>query len=814
MERYVCIHGHFYQPPRENPWLETVEIEDSAYPYHDWNERVDAECYGPNAASRIVSPDGYILDIVNNYSKMSFNFGPTLLSWMEKAAPETYQGILEADRLSADRFSGHGSAIAQVYNHVIMPLANSRDKRTQVIWGIRDFRRRFRREPEGMWLPETAVDLETLDLLTEYGIKFTILSPRQVKSARSIGVPGWHDVSGGRIDPSRAYWCLLPSGRRIALFFYDGPISQAVAFERLLVSGEIFAHRLTTGFNDARHHDQIVHVATDGETYGHHFRYGDMSLAYSLYYLESNNLARITNYGEYLERHPPAHEVEIFENSSWSCVHGVERWREDCGCNSGMHPGWRQAWRRPLRQAFDMVRDWCVPVFEEEGAKYLADPWKARDEYIEVINDRSDANVSAFLSRHAGRELSDDEKEQVLKLLAMQRAAMLMYTSCGWFFDDISGIETVQVMKYACRAIQLAEDVRLGLGLEREFLECLSAAPSNVFENGAKVYETLVKPARIDTLRVAAHYVISSLFFDYPKESKTIYSYNVEDATYDRLIAGPGRLAVGRCLLRSNLSGEKADAIFAAFHFGDVNLAGGVHHFKDEESFRKMHTDVRNAFESGNVAETIRAIDRHFVAPYNYTLWHLFKDEQRRVIKMVLKDKYEQVEDLFRTIYEGSYWMMTFLKSVDNPIPKPFYSATEATINLGLWKIFSGEFDIERLIHLVREAGAWPVSIDRDGLQLWASQWIDEEMRKLAKKPQGPESVLLIEKIKDAIKVLAGLSLNLDLWRAQNIYFKMRSATFGTTRDKAKTGDYEARRWVLAFNDLGEQLGMKVRESD
>ena len=813
MERYICIHGHFYQPPRENPWLETVEIEDSAYPYHDWNERVDAECYGPNAASRIVSPDGYILDIVNNYSKMSFNFGPTLLAWMEKGAPETYQGILEADRLSADRFSGHGSAIAQVYNHVIMPLANSRDKHTQVVWGIKDFRRRFQREPEGMWLAETAVDLETLDLLAEYGIKFTILAPHQAKSVRMMGEPEWRNVSGGRIDPSTGYWCFLPSGRRIAVFFYDGPISRAIAFERLLVTGEIFAHRLMTGFNDARDHDQMVHVTTDGETYGHHHRYGDMSLAYALYYVQKNNLARITNYGEYLERHPPVSEVEIFENSSWSCIHGVERWREDCGCNSGTHAGWRQSWRRPLRQAFDMVRDRCHAIFEEEGAKYLREPWKARDEYVDVVNDRSDANVNDFLFRHSKRALSEEEKEQALKLLAMQRAAMLMYTSCGWFFDEISGVETVQVMKYACRTTQLAENIKPGLGLEKELVECLSAAPSNVFENGAKIYEILVRPARIDILRVAAHYVISSLFFDYPKESRAIYSYHVEDVIYDRLIAGPGRLALGRCLLHSNLSGEKADAIFAAFHFGDVNLAAGVYQFTGEESFRGMYAEVRNAFESGNVAETIRAIDRHFAAPYNHTLWHIFKDEQRRVIRMILKEKYEQVEDLFRTIYEGSYWVMTFLKSINNPVPKPFYSATEATINLGLWKIFNGEFDIEKLAHVVKEAGAWPISIDREGLQLWAGQWIDEEMRRLAKKPQDPESVLLIEKIKDALQVLGTLSLNLDLWRTQNIYFRIRGVAFDTTRGRAETGDYEARRWILAFNDLGNQLGIKVKES-
>ena len=190
MEHYVCIHGHFYQPPRENPWLEEVELQDSAYPYHDWNERITEECYRPNMASRILGPDRKIIDIVNNYSKISFDFGPTLLSWLERHAPDVYQGVIDADKKSQERFSGHGAAIAQAYNHIIMPLANSRDKRTQIAWGIYDFEHRFGRKPEGMWLPETAVDLETLDILAEYGIKFTILSPHQAKRVRSIGGNG------------------------------------------------------------------------------------------------------------------------------------------------------------------------------------------------------------------------------------------------------------------------------------------------------------------------------------------------------------------------------------------------------------------------------------------------------------------------------------------------------------------------------------------------------------------------------------------------------------------------------------------------
>ena len=391
MDRYLCIHCHFYQPPRENPWLESIELQESAYPYHDWNERITAECYAANASSRILTADNRIIRIVNNYSRISFNFGPTLLSWLEEHAPDTYQAILTADKESQQRCSGHGNAIAQVYNHMIMPLANRRDKQTQVVWGIGDFEHRFGRKPEGMWLAETAVDVETLEVLAEHDIKFTVLAPSQALHERRAGTTKFKNVEGGKIDPTRPYICNLPSGRSINLFFYDGPISRAVAFEGLLDNGETFANRLLSGFADNRRWAQLMHIATDGETYGHHHSKGDMALAYALHHIESNNLAKLTNYGEYLEINPPTHEVEIVENTAWSCVHGVGRWSRDCGCNSGGKPGWNQAWRAPLRAAFDYLRDELAPEYERKASELLHDPWQARDEYINVVLDRDES---------------------------------------------------------------------------------------------------------------------------------------------------------------------------------------------------------------------------------------------------------------------------------------------------------------------------------------------------------------------------------------------------------------------------------------
>ena len=447
--RYICIHGHFYQPPRENPWLGVVEVQDSAAPFHDWNERITHECYAPNTRARLLDGQGRIINLLNNYAWISFNFGPTLLQWMADAAPEALPGIVEADRLSQERRRGHGNALAQVYNHMILPLASPRDKQTQVLWGIADFRHRFGRDPEGMWLAETAVDMESLEVLAEAGIHFTILAPSQARRWRKIGEKNWIEISGG-IDPSRAYLCRLPSGRSIVLFFYDGIVSQQVAFERLLDHGDRFLERLFHGFDARREHPQLMHIATDGESYGHHHAHGDMALAHVLHRLSKDPDVRLTNYGEFLELHPPEWEVEIHEKSSWSCVHGVERWRADCGCK--MRGDWHQKWRAPLREALDALKDQLDHLFSTRGRECFPNPWTARDAFIEVILRReSSGAVHDFLKKHGHADLDDVQTTDALRLLEMQQDAMLMFTSCGWFFDEISGLETVQCLNYAAR---------------------------------------------------------------------------------------------------------------------------------------------------------------------------------------------------------------------------------------------------------------------------------------------------------------------------------------------------------------------------
>ncbi|MEE9265025.1 MAG: DUF3536 domain-containing protein, partial [Vicinamibacteria bacterium] len=635
-ERYICIHGHFYQPPRENPWLEAIEAQDSAYPYHDWNQRITAECYEPNTVSRILDSDDRIIKIVNNYAKISFNVGPTLLAWMKENALEVYEAILAADRESQSLFSGHGSALAQAYNHTILPLANRRDKYTQILWGIRDFEHRFARKPKGLWLPETAVDLESLEILAELGIQFTILAPTQARRVRRIGSRNWRDVDGGLIDPTMPYLQRLPSGRSITLFFYDGPISRAVAFEALLSHGENFAHRLVGAFSDQRTWPQLVHIATDGETYGHHHRHGDMALAFALDYIERNELARLTNYSEYLEKQPPTHSVEIFEDTSWSCAHGVERWRSDCGCHTGGQLGWNQSWRAPLRDALDWLRDRLNPLYEEKAQELLRDPWAARDDYISVVLDRSRDNIDRFLGRHAVRSLDDDQKTKALKFLELQRHAMLMYTSCGWFFSELSGIETVQVIQYAARAVQLAEDL-FGDGIEEAFLERLEKAKSNIphEKDGGRIYEKSIKTQMVDWGKVGAHYAVSSLFESYPEKSR-VYCYDVEREDSHSFEAGKPKLVLGRAKLTSRITRASTVLSYGALHFGDHNVSAGVRKFVGDENYQNLLADVGEPFNRGDFPEVIRLFDREF-GKSNYSLRSLFRDQQRKIVNLILK---------------------------------------------------------------------------------------------------------------------------------------------------------------------------------
>jgi len=501
MKKYLCVHGHFYQPPRENPWSGLIDEQKSAAPSHDWNERITLECYAPNARTQILNNHFQAIQTVNNYSQMSFNIGPTLLSWMERASPDTYRSILEADQKSITRFSGHGAAIAQAYNHMIMPLANNRDQQTQVIWGIKDFEFRFKRKPEGMWLPETAVDISTLEVLAEHDITFTILAPNQAQSVAKIGSDEWIDVSDGSIDTQMPYLCRLPSGKEIVIFFYNGHISNEVAFGNLLENGVNLANRLIQEYPKPLKRSRLVHIANDGETYGHHHAFGNMALAYMLYYIETNNLAKVTIYSEFLEKYPPEYEAKIIEDTSWSCFHGVERWKANCGCHLDLKKGWNQEWRKCLRETLDWLRDNLISFYEKSMSVYYDDPWKIRNEYVSLVLDPSNEELSDILWASAHRKLSGQEKKSIKNLLEMQRYAMLMYTSCGWFFDDISGLESTQILAYAARAIQLAHESG-SINWEEEFINRLTSAKSNDKKmiDGKNIYNLRVKPAMLPTV--------------------------------------------------------------------------------------------------------------------------------------------------------------------------------------------------------------------------------------------------------------------------------------------------------------------------
>ena len=801
MDRFVCIHCHFYQPPRENPWLEFVELQESAYPFHDWNERITAECYAANSASRILDQSGRIARIVNNYTRISFNFGPTLLSWMETNSPDVYGAILEADRLSQQLFSGHGSAIAQAYNHIIMPLANRRDKETQVVWGIRDFESRFGRAPEGMWLPETAADNETLEVLADHGIKYTILSPYQARQARRAGRQ-WRNVEGGRIDPKLPYVCQLPSGKKINLFFYDGPISRAVAFEKLLSSGENFANRLMSGFTE-RKYPQLMHIATDGETYGHHHPHGDMALAYALSYIESKNLAKITNYGEFLALHPPTHEAEIIQNTSWSCAHGIERWRSDCGCNSG-RADWNQNWRQPLRNALDFLREDISGPFETYAGKFVREPWAARNDYIEVVLDRSDDKVDEFFRRHQKHELLEDEQMDLLRMMEMQRHALLMYTSCGWFFDEISGLETVQVLQYAARAIQIAEQL-FGDHHEERFLELLAHAPTNIPEylNGAEIYRKFAKAAIIDLLGVGAHYAIAALFRGFEQHS-AIYSYEVDLLDSRTFQAGRMQMALGRANIRSRITRSSADVTFGVLHLGDNNLIAGVRRYRGDEEYQRLMMDAESAFSRADIPDSIRALDRHFGGT-GYSLKSLFKDERRRIIGMLLGSVVGEAEAVYRQIYDSHASLMRFLAEVHMPFPLVLSVTSEFVINSALRRAFEEDpIDTGRISALLDTARRENLNLDGPGLSYSLTGRINSLMQAFAAMPSDIDT---LERMNTVFTLIQSLPFQLNLWKVQNLYYGLTQTLYP---ELAARSDRQSREWVRQFSDLGQKLGVSL----
>ena len=785
--RYCCIHGHFYQPPRENAWLETVELQDSAAPFHDWNERINFECYARNARARIQNDQDYITKIVNNYERISFNFGPTLLKWMEESDPATHAAIVRADERSRERFGGHGNALAQAHSHLILPLANERDKHTQIKWGIRDFEYRFGRLPEGMWLAETAADVATLEAMAANGIKFTILAPRQAKSVREIGSEQWHQVNEHSIDTRRPYRCNLPSGRKIDLFYYHGDGSKAVAFERLLNSGQVFKDRLMGIFHDE--HPQLAHIATDGESYGHHHRYGEMALADCLERMEQDDSVELTNYGQFLELFPPEYETEIHDNSSWSCVHGVERWRNDCGCNAGT-AGWNQRWRAPLRQTLNWLRDQLLPIYETETEDLLRDPWRARDEYIDVLlRERRPEALHNFIQRNCFRELEKDERIQLLRLMEMQRNAMYMFTSCGWFFDEISGLETNQILQYANRAIYYARQIN-GTDLHEEFVRRLQDIPSNVYESAGESYMKYVAPARVDLTRVGMHYAVSSLFEPHPQHFE-FFNYIAVNEQFTRRLAGMQRLAIGRTTVRSKVTTSEKHFSFVVLYLGQQNIIGNISLDMDGPTFDRMQKEVLRSFESTNLGEVIGTMQQYF-GGQTFSIWHLFQDEKRKILRQITEQSMQRATLHVREIYDDNYQLMLGMKQSGIPVPEHWQNAVQFVVNSELTALFgSQKLSVSRMKNIQLEMSRWNITITNpDRFRLRVSERVFREIKRLG---QPDFRIKDLQRVNDILTIVREMGIKPDYWKSQNFFYEWMhsdaSLTEGWERELRRFGD-------------------------
>jgi alpha-amylase/alpha-mannosidase (GH57 family) len=804
-KRFICIHGHFYQPPRENPWLETVETQDSAAPYHDWNERICAECYAPNGAARIQNIRNQITRIVNNYARISFNFGPTLLSWLKENAPRTYRMILDGERRSRKSFGGHSSAMAQVYNHIIMPLASERDRITQIRWGIADYINHYGYPPEGMWLAETAADSRSLELMAEHGIKFTLLAPHQCRRFRPLdSTSDWTGTPGASVDTTRPYRVRFPSGASIAVFFYNGPTSRAIAFEGLLNSGESFAARLKTSFTDTPN-PQLVHVATDGESYGHHHKHGEMALAYALRLLELDRTVKLTNYGSFLEQFPPEFEAEIEEDTSWSCAHGVERWRSNCGCNGGRP--YNQLWRAPLREALDALRDAIAPLTQDEGGKLFKDVWAARDAYIQVLLNRDAEQVDQFFATHASHTLSEAERIRALELMEMQRHAQLMYTSCGWFFDDIAGIETVQIIAYAARVLQLARELfgERAAGLEPAFLARMAEAKSNdaASGDGAIIYKACVATMELSLEQVAAHYAISSMFSSFAEQTD-LFCYRVRRISYEVHTSGRGRLGLGRAHIASSITGLQQSFSFVVLHFGDQNITAAVKPYTDADAaeFERFAAQAAEHVQRALFPDVIRLLDREY-GHVDYSLTSLFTDEQRRIVQLILNSTLWDIENSLTTIYEDHASLLHYLAQASLPKPAALTLAAGFAINAGLRRALETDpVDAAQMRSFLNLAKADQVPLETATLSYIADQRMKRAMVELQ---MSSGSLEMLDRALTLARNLIELPFELNLWQAQNIWYDiLGTAAYALT---ALAPD-DRPRWDKSFSDLGACLSI------
>ncbi|OGP71835.1 MAG: hypothetical protein A2Y80_08085 [Deltaproteobacteria bacterium RBG_13_58_19] len=815
---YVVIHGHFYQPPRENPWIEQIEEEASALPFHDWNSRIAVECYTPNSCARIYDSQLRILDIINNYEHLSFNFGPTLISWLEAHAPLTYQRILTADRQSLARL-GHGNALAQAYNHVILPLALPRDRETQVIWGLKDFEHRFRRRAESMWLPETAVDYPTLATLVEHGLKYVILSPYQARRVAPLAGGPWEPAQGQTLDTTQAYRCFLPDttgdpAKRnyIDVFFYNGEVAADLSFGDLLKDSYRLAERLGEAFNPRLARPQILSVATDGENYGHHKKFGELALAHAIEETLPQKGFTLTNYATFLKLAPPQMKVELYlgpkgEGSSWSCAHGVGRWQENCGCATGGLPTWNQRWRAPLREAFDFLNERLSRIFLEEGQKYFRDPWGARNAYIEVLLERTPEVQAGFFAREGAPGLSQDDWVPALRLLEMQRHVLLMYTSCGWFFADLSGLETLQVLKYAARALQLGQTFT-GEPLEPPFLQRLEQAVSNIPKegNGRQVFLNRVQPSLVDFPKVVNQWAISWLKNHERVCPTHVYHFRIDPQDLEAKTQGSLVLGAGRLEITSGITQNSRDLAFFTVYLGSYLYRTQVQENLSPQDFLNLQEELFRVLTE-TPEDLIPLMARRLGERY-YTVHDIFQDEKGKIFRDLLQPNLEEALGLISHNFEETKPLLKAMAADHLPLPRLYRALGEITLNRRLVKLLrdlepepTSLLTSEEILDLVQEVALLDLKLESgEGAEI-LSRILSRHLENLADICQKE----FADRLRDFLNLIKRIPITLNLTEAQNFFFHLMEEHFPALAARAAR-DPDDQKLAQALVDLTESL--------
>jgi len=776
----LVVHGHFYQPPRENPWTEMVAAEASAAPAHDWNERITNECYRPNGWARIVDDHGQVVAIVDNYAHLSFNVGPTLMSWLEALAPDVLARMQEGDRRG-------GGAIAQAYNHLILPLASERDVRTQVRWGLADFAHRFGRPATAMWLPETAVSDDVLRVLVEEGVRATILAPGQATAVRPLGgeLDDWGDVDAGHaVAQGVPHRWFHPDGHRwLDVVFYDGGLSHDLAFALSGLSSQDLVHRVRAVGADG----SPVVVATDGETFGHHHRWADRSLAYAFAHEAPANGVRPVHLAQLLAEVPPAHEVRV-RVSSWSCVHGVERWRSDCGCHTGGEPGWNQAWRAPLRDALDLLRDHGVEVFERRGSAVLADPWAARDDYVQVLLGVEPA--AAFVARHARRGADPVE---VLTLLEAQRQALLMYTSCGWFFNDLAGIETVQVLRYAARLLHLLDELGEAGGVEARFLTVLGQARSNRVEegSGADIWRRHVVPSRVDAGRVVAHLALLDLL-EHREAGAVVGGHRVVSHEHRHRRRGGVVGVAGLVELAHVRTGRRSAHAYGAVRLGGLEVVGAVRDAdpaRDDDCFARLETA---AADGSRVTTVLRLLAECF-GPREFGLEAALPGEAGEIVASTAAALADRFGSTLERLWDDNRDVLSSLAAAGHPMDPELRAPAEFAVGRRLRAALavlanSGADDVDAAVAAVREAtdAAWEAErlavTGAVGDARTATALADAVLASVRRALVDPSDDVRVRIVRDVLRLRRPLGLAVDLDRPQELVVDALAATDGDER--------------------------------